>query len=163
MAILFFWILTGCATYGEHHPQTTSLEQVERLAGVQQPVQYKVGYQEGCDSGLLSAGDSSYKFQKDSHRYSVDDLYKHGWDDGYKNCQQHQVRSRYYSPGYYFTREIILDSGISLDTDTTGILVDGRLDGLGFGSFQNSRGKIDGVFIGNGNRFPFAKLCLYFY
>ena len=93
IVILFLLNLTGCATYGDSIPKTTSMDQVDQLAGSHQPVEYKLGFKEGCDSGLVSAGNSSYKVQKDSHRYSVDDLYKHGWDDGFNKCKQYKVQS----------------------------------------------------------------------
>jgi len=102
IVILFLLNLTGCATYGDSIPKTTSMDQVDQLAGSHQPVEYKLGFKEGCDSGLVSAGNSSYKVQKDSARYSVDDLYKHGWDDGFNKCKQYKVQSRSYSSGYYY-------------------------------------------------------------
>lgn len=104
IVILLLFNFVGCATSGDTIPKTTSLNQVDKLAGSHQPVEYKLGYKEGCDSGWVSAGDSSYLFQKDPHRYSGDEIYKHGWDDGFNKCKQYKVQSRSYSPGYYSPR-----------------------------------------------------------
>ncbi len=97
-------LFTGCATYDYGGPRTTSIEDVDRAVGAHQPVGYRVGYKDGCDSGYVSAGYSSYVFQKDRGRYGADDLYKHGWDDGFSSCKAtRSYSSRYdYYPGYYW-------------------------------------------------------------
>ena len=108
MAVLSAIFFTGCATYSPSGPRTTSIEDVDNAVGEHQPVGYRFGYKEGCDSGYVSAGYSRYTFQKDVDRYAVDDIYKHGWDDGFKACNRKPSFSNYSShyyydwPGYYW-------------------------------------------------------------
>ena len=66
--------------------QSTNMAQVDAMAGAQQPVAYKVGFLEGCDSGNVSAGRNLYIFKKDVERFGKDDLYKQGWNDGFNRC-----------------------------------------------------------------------------
>jgi len=70
--------ISGCAT---------SMKQVERQVGAHQPLAYKQGYKDGCDSGYVAAGHPYYKFAKDVTRYGKDELYKQGWDDGFRVCK----------------------------------------------------------------------------
>ena len=65
----------------------TTIDRVNQEVGINQPLQYKEGYQSGCDSGYVSAGNPYYRFNKDVNRYSKDELYKQGWDDGYNICR----------------------------------------------------------------------------
>ena len=106
-------LLTGCASYyggGYYGPRATSIDQVDLMVGTQQPVEYRVGFQSGCDSGSVSAGNRAYTFKKDVVRYDVDALYKQGWDDGYNRCRENPVpysggyysSSYYYGPDYYY-------------------------------------------------------------
>ena len=77
-AVLVLIGLSGCAT---------SMKEVDREVGAGQPVPYKVGFKDGCDSGYVAAGHPYYKFKKDIARYSRDELYKQGWDDGFRVCK----------------------------------------------------------------------------
>ena len=56
------------------------------MVGAQQPPAYKVGFMEGCDSGYVSGGNTSYIFKKDTNRFDTDDVYKQGWNDGFNRC-----------------------------------------------------------------------------
>ncbi len=111
-------LLTGCASYygggysgGYYYgPRATSIDQVDLMVGAQQPVEYRVGFQGGCDSGYVSAGNTAYTFKKDVQRYDVDPLYKQGWDDGHSRCRDkpapyyrgYYSSSYYYGPDYYY-------------------------------------------------------------
>ena len=70
LAFLFLISFAGCAT-------TTDMATVEQDVGAQQPLAYKQGYGDGCDSGR-SAADVSLKFSKDVRRVAQDALYKAG-------------------------------------------------------------------------------------
>ena len=94
--------------------QTTTIDQVNAMVGVQQPAGYKVGFMEGCDSGRLSGGNNSYLFKKDSTRFETDDEYKQGWSDGFNRCvagegvsadsyYQGNYGYNYYYPGTYYS------------------------------------------------------------
>lgn len=73
------------------------------MVGAQQPAAYKVGFMGGCDSGHLSAGDTSYIFKKDTDRFETDDAYKRGWNDGFNRCASvGGVSSRSYSSQRYY-------------------------------------------------------------
>lgn len=76
----------GAAYQGPPPLLTTTLAQVNGMVGAQQPAAYKVGFMQGCDSGRVSAGENSYIFKKDVERFSTDDVYRQGWDDGYNRC-----------------------------------------------------------------------------
>ena len=106
-------LLTGCASYyggGYYGPRATSIDQVDLMVGVQQPVEYRVGFQAGCDSGHVSVGNTAYTPKKDVQRYNVDSLYKQGWNDGYNRCRHNPAPYRgvsysssyYYGPDYYY-------------------------------------------------------------
>lgn len=68
----------GCAT---------SMQEANRAVGANQPVEYRTGYAEGCDSGYVAAGHPYYKFRKNTANYMADPLYKQGWDDGMTVCK----------------------------------------------------------------------------
>jgi len=70
--------LYGCAT---------PMQQTERDIGSHQPQEYKEGYTDGCGSGQKAGGYIYAKFNKDVIRYSTDQLYKQGWDDGFNICK----------------------------------------------------------------------------
>jgi hypothetical protein len=74
LVILVAVALSGCAT---------TMDNVDREIGASQPIAYKQGYSDGCDSGYVAAGHPYYRFKKDVNRYSSDSLYKQGWDDGF--------------------------------------------------------------------------------
>lgn len=51
------------------------------------PDEYKIGFEDGCDSGYVSAGNPYYSYKKDVMRFQSDVLYKDGWTDGFNNCK----------------------------------------------------------------------------
>jgi hypothetical protein len=63
------------------------MQDVERQVGKHQPLEYKQGYLDGCNSGYVAAGHPYYRFSKDVSRFSGDDLYGQGWTDGYGVCK----------------------------------------------------------------------------
>ena len=67
--------LTGCATANMRNPVANM------------PAVYQQGYFSGCDSGYVAAGHPYYRFSKDPFKYSSDNLYKQGWDDGFAVCK----------------------------------------------------------------------------
>lgn len=110
MVLILGFFLSGC--YAHYQPryqaqgppplQSTSIEQVNAMVGAQQPSAYKVGFMGGCDSGYLSAGDTSYIFKKDTARFETDDAYKQGWNDGFNRCVSGSgVSVSNYNQGYY--------------------------------------------------------------
>ena len=109
MVVILGLSLSGCviAPYQPRYQgppplQTTSIEQVNAMVGVQQPAAYKVGFMGGCDSGHLSAGDTSFIFKKDKTRFETDDAYKQGWNDGFSRCVSGAgVTVDNYNRGYY--------------------------------------------------------------
>ena len=118
MIVIFGLLLSGCMVHyqqpsyqGPPPLQATSMLQVDAMVGVQQPGAYKVGFMEGCDSGRLSAGDSSFLFKKDTNRFDTDDVYQQGWNDGFNRCfsgegvtagnYNYQSYYGYYYPGNY--------------------------------------------------------------
>jgi hypothetical protein len=110
MVLILGFSLSGCmigyqqARYQGPPPlQATSIEQVNVMVGAQQPAAYKVGFMEGCDSGHLSAGDSSFLFKKDTNRFDTDDVYQQGWSDGFNRCASEApvTVGNYYYPSYY--------------------------------------------------------------
>ncbi|MDH5764293.1 MAG: hypothetical protein OEZ51_15095 [Nitrospinota bacterium] len=92
MVLMLGLFLSGCVAHyqaryqGPPPMQSTTLVQVDSMVGAQQPVEYKVGFMEGCDSGHVSAGNNSFIFKKDVERFGKDDLYKQGWTDGFNRC-----------------------------------------------------------------------------
>ncbi len=84
-AVLFFAFMIGCYT-------STSAWQVDRIVGEGQPQAYKDGYRQGCDSGHVQAGADFYRFSKNVHRYSNNDFYRQGWDDGSMACRSQSIR-----------------------------------------------------------------------
>lgn len=71
-------LLTGCAV---------SMDQVNRQVGEDQPLAYREGYVDGCNSGYVAAGHPYRKFSKSVTRYTSDVLYRQGWDDGKTVCK----------------------------------------------------------------------------
>ena len=76
--ILLIVMIMGCAT---------SMQEVNSTVGAGQPLEYNIGYMDGCDSGNMAAGHPYYRFYKDVSRYKKDDNYKIGWDDGFNVCK----------------------------------------------------------------------------
>lgn len=73
LSVCLLVILTGCATKASDI----------RIG----PPAYKEGFAEGCDSGYVAAGHPYYQFRKDTIRYTRDDQYKQGWNDGFATCK----------------------------------------------------------------------------
>lgn len=123
MVLILGLFLSGCYAHyqGRYYAEgpapllSTSMAQVDEMVGTQQPAAYKVGFMEGCDSGRLSAGNTSYLFKKDADRFETDDVYKQGWDDGFNRCvsgegapakryyYQNSYGYNYYYPGTFST------------------------------------------------------------
>ncbi len=62
------------------------------LLGVDPPgtPEYKLGWEDGCDSGLSAEGDWSYKAMygfKKRPEMSANDQYKQGWNEGFSYCR----------------------------------------------------------------------------
>lgn len=64
----------------------TAQTRADRLTEGQPPA-YRAGFGDGCYSGYSAAGNPYYRLTKDVRRYSSDDLYRMGWDDGMVNCK----------------------------------------------------------------------------
>tara|TARA_B100000959_G_C14454711_1_gene408316 strand:+ start:92 stop:451 length:360 start_codon:yes stop_codon:yes gene_type:complete len=71
--------LAGCVT---------SRTDINDMRGSNQPVEYRQGFVEGCDSGYNAAGSNSYFYRKDIDRYLNDKLYQKGWLDGLDKCRK---------------------------------------------------------------------------
>ncbi len=109
MILILGLSLSGC--YAHYQPRyqgpppllATSMAQVNAMVGPQQPAAYKVGFMGGCDSGHLSAGNTSNIFKKDTARFNTDDVYKQGWSDGFNRCTSEApvTAGNYYYPSYY--------------------------------------------------------------
>ncbi|NIQ02925.1 MAG: hypothetical protein GWM98_23230 [Nitrospinaceae bacterium] len=93
MIVILAVLCSGCVIHSRGRTyvqqpvyQATTFAQVNAMVGVQQPSEYKVGFMAGCDSGRVSAGDTSFTFKKDTPRFEKDDLYRQGWNDGFNRC-----------------------------------------------------------------------------
>lgn len=99
-------LLMGCvySTGGYYGPRATSINQVDLMVGLEQPVAYRVGFQAGCDSGYVFVGNTAYTPKRDVQRYDVDSQYKQGWNDGYNRCRGNPgpYSGASYSSGYYY-------------------------------------------------------------
>ena len=54
------------------------------------PPEYKLGWEDGCDSGLSAEGGWEYKMMygfKKRPEMSTNDQYKSGWNEGYTYCR----------------------------------------------------------------------------
>lgn len=58
---------------------------------------WRFGYADGCQSGKSDAG-SVKKLEKDLVRFRADDDYRAGWQQGYRECYDREVRDLYASP-----------------------------------------------------------------
>lgn len=76
--LLLTGLIVGCAT---------DMQRVDRMIGAGQPLPYKEGYKDGCDSGYVAAGHPYYRPAKDVTKYGSDSLYKQGWDRGFSVCK----------------------------------------------------------------------------
>lgn len=63
------------------------VDSVTRRHTTGQPPTYQVGFQSGCGSGYVAAGNPYARFGKDVAAYTSDALYKSGWDDGFAVCK----------------------------------------------------------------------------
>jgi hypothetical protein len=72
----------------------TSMDRVNRDVGISQPLAYREGYRDGCDSGQSAAGNPYVGFSKNVTRFGSDQLYRQGWSDGFEVC-----KARYESIG----------------------------------------------------------------
>jgi hypothetical protein len=52
------------------------------------PPAYAEGYADGCASGKDAADGWFAQAQKDTRRYSADDQYTAGWDNGFAECRR---------------------------------------------------------------------------
>jgi hypothetical protein len=61
------------------------------------PPEYKLGWEDGCDSGLSAEGDWSYKLMynfKKRPEMSANDQYKQGWNEGFTYCRYSYAASK---------------------------------------------------------------------
>lgn len=58
------------------------------------PESYADGYVEGCSSGRMCEGDTSYRYQKNVARYMSNNEYAKGWNNGLHHCKQEIIRMR---------------------------------------------------------------------
>ncbi|HBB79235.1 hypothetical protein GFL09_06570 [Pseudomonas stutzeri] len=58
----------------------------EQLLAEGYPEDFADGFEAGCSSGRQAAG-ALNKFRKDVPRYSKQQLYAEGWNDGFRQCQ----------------------------------------------------------------------------
>ncbi len=59
-------------------------QNIDNLIGPGQPEPYRVGFGDGYGSGKKSEGSLYDKFRKDVYRFSQDELYRQGWQDGFE-------------------------------------------------------------------------------
>lgn len=77
-------LLTGCSGLNtESYLKNTH----SFLISQGKPPAYVDGYVDGCASGRLMAGDTSFKYRKDIARADRDALYARGWQDGQIACR----------------------------------------------------------------------------
>ena len=57
------------------------------------PSVYREGYIDGCGSGRSVAGDYMTSYKR-TEAYSNDELYKKGWDVGYRDCKEQLEEDR---------------------------------------------------------------------
>jgi hypothetical protein len=78
------YILLALAIAGCVSPQ----QRTENIIGKGQPPAYRDGFTHGCGSGEKAAGDTLGRYQKSVDLYMTDELYRTGWDDGYRHCME---------------------------------------------------------------------------
>ena len=76
IVLILLGFLTGCASQ-----QIEWQRSAMRREG--HPPEYVDGFGDGFSSGTRSAGNPHFRQLKNVRRYSVDDFYKQGWDDGF--------------------------------------------------------------------------------
>lgn len=52
-----------------------------------QPLEYRLGFENGCSSGYVAAGHPYSRWDKDVVRYNSVEQYRQGWDDGMAVCK----------------------------------------------------------------------------
>jgi len=60
------------------------------MVDVSGPPEYKLGWEDGCDSGLSAEGGWEYKMMygfKKRHEMATNDQYKQGWNEGFTYCR----------------------------------------------------------------------------
>ena len=83
ISILFILLACAPSRYDEH---------VEILLD-DKPSIYREGYIDGCGSGRSVAGDYMTSYKR-TEAYSNDELYKNGWDVGYRDCKEQMEEDR---------------------------------------------------------------------
>lgn len=61
------------------------------------PPEYRLGWEDGCDSGLAAEGEWSYKLMygfKKRPEMAANDQYKQGWNEGFTFCRFSYASSR---------------------------------------------------------------------
>ncbi|MDE3017014.1 MAG: hypothetical protein KGI29_08880 [Pseudomonadota bacterium] len=61
------------------------------------PPEYKLGWEDGCDSGLSAEGSWDYKLMygfKKRTEMSASDQYKQGWNEGFTYCRYSLASSK---------------------------------------------------------------------
>ena len=70
---VILFLLSGCAPRAHEIPNG--------------PQPYREGFNDGCSSGYVAAGNPYYRYIKDVTRGNIDSLYKEGWTDGHNTCK----------------------------------------------------------------------------
>lgn len=61
------------------------------LTGPARAPAYADGYKDGCDSGVASQSVFG-RYKKDDRRFGSDPQYAQGWSDGFRKCEEEQIR-----------------------------------------------------------------------
>ena len=93
LTIIILILLGGCIIPSTHRLIPTKMSEVDKIVG-NQPLEYKQGFRDGFDSGCAASGNPYTQFTKDVNRYDNDNLYKQGWNDGYNDSKEDDVRVR---------------------------------------------------------------------
>lgn len=91
--LIFFLLLTGCYDWNENM-QRSRMEEIDRLAeqakqrdNKPNEYNYKLGMQDGCESGKFASGTLGHKQSKNVDLYVNNAYYKNGYDDAYDKCK----------------------------------------------------------------------------
>lgn len=96
LTLIVLMFLSGCVGLipePNYRYIPTTMYEVDKMIG-NQPLEYKQGFRDGCDSGMDASGNMYSRFSKDVTRYNNDNLYKQGWDDGCDRCKTSNMRVR---------------------------------------------------------------------
>ncbi len=65
------------------------------LWGCEPQTPEEIGNVEGCASGYYDAGNEVFEFSyaKNEGLYATDPEYRKGWDEGYKECYEQEMRT----------------------------------------------------------------------